>query len=212
MKEDRHKTTFITPYGRFRYRVSPQGYLASMDGYTHKFSLITEDIKNKVTIVDDTLLWSEDTEQNFKDVCKMLSTCHTAGLIFNSDKFQFGQETVEFAGLDVTKEGVRPSKKFLDAIKAFPRPDTLSEARSFFGMINQVSYSFAMSGVMEPFRHLLKPDTWAAGFSWTEELEKGFKLAKEKIIEAVTSGVKHFEVGRETCLATDWSKQGIGFF
>ena len=79
-------------------------------------------------------------------------------------------------------------------------------------MINQVSYSFAMSSIMEPFRHLLKPDTWAAGFSWTEELEEGFKLAKEEIIEAVTSGVKHFEVGRETCLATDWSKQGIGFF
>ena len=100
-----------------------------MDGYTHRFSLITEDIRDKVTIVDDTLLWSEDTRQNFMDVCKMLSTCHTAGLIFNSDKFQFGQETVEFAGLDVTMEGVRPSKKFLDAIKAFPRPDTLSEAR-----------------------------------------------------------------------------------
>ena len=157
-----------------------------MDGYTHRFSLITEDIPNKETIVDDTLQWSEDIKENFSDVCKMLSTCHNAGLIFNSDKFQFGQETVEFAGLDVTMEGVRPCNKFLDRIKAFPKPDTLSEARSFFGMINQVSYSFAMSGVMEPFRHLLKPDTWAAGFSWTTELEEGFKLAKEKIIYTVT--------------------------
>ena len=109
-------------------------------------------------------------------------------------------------------EGVRPSRKFLEGIKAFPRPDTLSEARSYFGMINQVSYGFAKSGIMEPFRHMLKPDTWAVGFSWTSELEEGFMLAKEKIIEAVTNGVKHFEVGRQTCLATDWSKQGIGFF
>ena len=109
-------------------------------------------------------------------------------------------------------EGVRPSRKFLEGIKAFPRPDTLSEARSYFGMINQVSYGFAKSGIMEPFRHMLKPDTWAVGFSWTSELEQGFRLAKEKIIEAVTNGVRHFEVGRETCLATDWSKQGIGFF
>ena len=37
-------------------------------------------------------------------------------------------------------------------------------------------------------------------------------MAKEKIIEAVTDGVKYFEMGRQTCLATDWSKQGIGFF
>ena len=167
VKEDRDKNAFITPRGRFRYRVSPQSYLTSMDGYTHRFSLITQDIR--VTIIDDTLLWLDSIYKNFLDVCEMLATCHT-GLIFNSDKF----------------------KKFMDAIRAFPRPDTLSKARSFFGVIIQISYSFAMSGVKKPFRHLLKPDTKTAGFSWMEALEEGFKLAKQKIIEAVT---KHFEMG-----------------
>ena len=47
---------------------------------------------------------------------------------------------------------------------------------------------------------------------WTKNVEEVFKLAKQKIIEAVTNGDKHFEVGRETCLATDWSKQGNSFF
>ena len=59
-EEDRHKTTFITPWGTFRYKVSPQGYLASMDGYTDRFSRITEGIKNKETIVDYTVIWSDD--------------------------------------------------------------------------------------------------------------------------------------------------------
>ena len=150
--EDRDKTTFITPWGRFRYRVAPQGYLASMDAYTHRFSLITEGIKNKQVIVDDTLLYSMTTEENFNDVCQLLEVGHKAGLIFNSDKFQFGQETVDFAGLEVSKEGVKPSRKLLDSIKNFPRPETLSEARSFFGLVNQVSYTFSMSSVMEPLR------------------------------------------------------------
>ena len=95
MEEDRDKTTFITPWGRYRYRVSPQGYLALMDGYTHRYRLIMEDIKNKVTIVDDTLIHSDNIEENFHDVCQLLNT----GLVFNPDKFQFGQETVKFAGL-----------------------------------------------------------------------------------------------------------------
>ena len=47
---------------------------------------------------------------------------------------------------------------------------------------------------------------------WTKNVEEVFKLAKQKIIEAVTNGDKNFEVGRETCLATDWSKQGNSFF
>ena len=109
-------------------------------------------------------------------------------------------------------DGVRPCKKFLDSIRSFPRPNSLSEARSFFGMVNQVSYSFSMSAMMEPFRHLLKPDVWSSSCLWTEELIDRFNLAKEEIVKAVTDGVKFFDVRRQTCLATDWSKQGIGFF
>ena len=126
--EDRDKTTFITPWGRFRYRVAPQGYLASMDAYTHRFSLIMEGIKNKQVIVDDTLLYSMNTEENFNDVCQLLTIGHQAGLIFNPDKLQFGQETVEFAGLEVTMDGVKPCRKFLDSIRSFPRPNNLTEA------------------------------------------------------------------------------------
>ena len=119
-EEDRHKLTFVTQWGRFRYKVAPQGYLASGDGYTHRFANITEGIENKRSIVDDTLIWSDNIQQNFEDVSKLLEVCHTAGLIFNSDKLQFGQDTVEFAGLEVTMSGVRPSRKFLESIRAFP--------------------------------------------------------------------------------------------
>ena len=42
-EEDRHVTTFITPWGRYRYRVAPQGFLASGDAYTQRFdSLIVK--------------------------------------------------------------------------------------------------------------------------------------------------------------------------
>ena len=135
-------------------------------------------------------------EQNFKDVSNLLEVGHKAGLIFNSDKFQFGKDTVDFAGLEVSMDGVRPARKFLESIRTFPRPESISEARAFFGMINQVSYSFSMSSIMEPLRHLLKPDTWKAGFTWTPELNRTFELAKEEIISSVTDGVKHFDVNR----------------
>ena len=206
--EDKDKLQFITPFGRFRYLVTPQGYLASGDGYTQRFSNITAKIPNKRTIIDDTVLWSQNVEQNFYDVCQMLETCNQAGLIFNSDKFQFAQDTVEFAGLEITENGVRPSRKFLKSIKDFPRPTNISEVRSFFGMVNQVSYAFAMSETMKDFRHLLRK---GSEFIWSEKLQEAFESAKEKIIEEVSEGVQHFEISRTTCLATDWSKDGLGF-
>ena len=74
-----------------------------------------------------------------------------------------GQEKVHFAGLEVIMDGIKPSAKFLDGIRIFPRPESLTDACSFFGMINQVSYPFAMSIVMEPFRLFFKPETWSNG-------------------------------------------------
>ena len=41
----------------------------------------------------------------------MLQIASEAGLIFNGDKFQFGLSTLDFAGLEITDYGVRPSKK-----------------------------------------------------------------------------------------------------
>jgi hypothetical protein len=122
--------------------------VALASGYTHRFANITEGIENKRSIVDDTLMWSYNIQENFEDVCRLLEVCHTAGLIFNSEKFQFGQETVEFA-----MSGVRPSRNVLESIRAFPAPKTQSEARTF--LVNQVNYAFAMSTFMSGLRHLL---------------------------------------------------------
>ena len=61
---------------------------------------------------------------------------------------------------------------------------------------------------MLPFRNLLKP---SVDFAWTQDLQYAFEKSKEEIVMAVENGVKTFDLGRVTCLATDWSQMGIGF-
>ena len=59
-EEDRHLTTFITPWGRYCYLVAPLGYIASDDGYTQRYDEIlkTSQISNKdyAKCIDDALL------------------------------------------------------------------------------------------------------------------------------------------------------------
>ena len=38
-----------------------------------------------------------------------------------------------------------------------------------------------------------------------------FQDSKQHILSLVEEGVKKYQIGRPTCLATDWSKEGIGF-
>ena len=55
-EQDRHLTAFITPWGRYRYCVAPQGYISSGDAYTRRFDEIVSEVENKTKCVDDTLL------------------------------------------------------------------------------------------------------------------------------------------------------------
>ena len=141
-------------------------------------------------------------------VCNFLEVYGKAGLVINGDKFQFCQDTVDFAGMEVTSKGVRPSRKFLDTIAELPSPTNTKEVRAFHGLVNQVNYAFCKSDQMQPFRHLLSSST---PFEWTQDLNDKFEKAKVAIIEAVEEGVESFSMDRDTILAVDWSKHGVGF-
>ena len=207
-EEDRHFTTFLTPWGRFRYRTCPQGFIASGDGYNARYDHIVRDFENKTKCIDDTLLWSDSIEQSFFRTCEYLTLCSNAGIIFNKKKFQFGQEEVDFLGFRITMDSIKPSSEYLKAITEFPRPKDITGVRSWFGLIQQVAYAFSSSEVMLIFRKLLKPTT---EFLWTQELQDCFEKSKEVIVEAVERGIKIYDPTRITALCTDWSKNGLGF-
>ena len=206
---DRHYTTFMTPWGRFRYRVAPQGYIASGDAYTKRYDDITIDVKNMVKCIDDTLLWANNVQDSFAQTIQYLDLCGRNGIVLNPKKFTFAANEVEFAGFEITMTNVRPCNRFLRAILDFPTPINLTDIRSWFGLVNQVSYTFSKADKMLPFRTLLKPST---KFEWTEELDKAFQISKKAIAEEIEHGVRIYDKSKVTCLATDWSKSGIGFW
>ena len=87
-------------------------------------------------------------------------------------------------------------------------PRNITDVRSLFGLINQVSYCQSSSEELRPFRELLSPSTT---FYWDDTLGAAFAHAKSEIIKTSAEGVKIFDKRRKTCLSTDWCKYGIGF-
>ena len=61
---------------------------------------------------------------------------------------------------------------------------------------------------MQPFRDLIKPNQ---NFFCDDTLEKIFESSKQIVIQLVKDGVQSFDVSRQTCLQTDWSKEGLGY-
>ena len=206
--DDKHLTTFITPRGRFRYCVAPQGYIASGDAYTRRYDELVMDFPCKVKCIDDCLLWSNSIEEEFYHTAAYLDLCGKNGIVLNPSKFVFARKTVEFSGFIISSNTVKPAPKLFNAIKDFPTPQNITDIRSWFGLINQVSYAFTAVDRMLPFRQLLKPGT---PFKWDNNLDQLFNETKALIIDEIQDGIEIFDKKRPTCLATDWSKEGIGF-
>lgn len=200
-------TTFITEWGRYRYLRAPQGSHVAGDGYTKAFDDFTIDTPRKTKCIDDSLLWDSDIESSFWHTIDYITLCATNGVVFNPSKFKFARSEIEFAGFNLTWDGIRPSDSLLEAIKNFPKPQNITDARSWFGLVNQVAFSINTSETMQPFRELLKPGKWY----WDSQLDNAFEHSKASIVRMIEDGVKSFEPQRPTCLATDWSKKGIGF-
>ena len=127
----------------------------------------------------------------------------------NFEKFQFSQREIDFAGFRVTDTRVKPLDKYLRAISEFPTPTRTTDIRSWFGLVHQVSHYGKLTEMLEPFKKFLSPRT---KFEWNEELNSAFEMSKEAIISAIKDGVEIYDPMKRTCLRTDFSEKGLGYF
>ena len=88
--------------------------------------------------------------------------CVNNGIVMNEPKLQFCQDEVELAGLNVTSYVVKI-------------PRDITKACSWFGLVNEVSWTYASSPIMEPFRNLIRQNQT---FYWNDNLKKYFQCIK----------------------------------
>ena len=207
-QESSKLTTFITPWGRYRYLRFPQGHVSAGDAFNGRVQEILSNIPRLVRVVDDMCIYDSTIEEAFWHAWNLVETCAKSGVVLNQSKFQFCSQTINFAGLSVTVNGVEPSSKMMAAIRDFPPPTDISKARGFFGLVNQVQWAYANGTEMAAFRDLVKPK---AQFIWTDELKLLFQKCKLKILQQVKDGVRKYDTTRLTCVQTDFSKSGLGY-
>ena len=208
-KSDRHLTTFITPFGRYRYTRAPQGYVSSGDGYNRRFEAILDGFKRMERCTDDTIFYDEALKHHWWRLINFIIRVGRSVIVLNPDKFQFCRKEVDFAGFKISNNKVEPLPKYINAIRMFPTPKSSTDIKSWFGLVNQLSSYAQLREMMEPFRPFLSPKT---KFEWNSELDKAFESSKEAIVSSIRHGVQIFDINKRTCLRPDWSRKGIGYF
>ena len=81
-----------------------------------------------------------ETYEEFKDnVLRFLDRCVEKDLHLNADKFKLNCDVVPFFGHLLTKNGVKPDPKKVEAICNWPVPKDITQLQSFLGAVNYLA-------------------------------------------------------------------------
>lgn len=207
-EESQLLTTFITPFGRFKYLRAPYGICSISEHYNRRMDEAFVDMHSFSKLVDDVLVYDQKVEDHVAHVRSFLQRCADRGISLNPKKFVFAQPEVKFAGFSLSADGYKIHPDLTVAISAFPSPDNISDLRSFFGLVNQLSaFTSEISDLLHPLRPLLSPKS---EYLWTAEHEEAFSAAKKALVSPPS--LTYFNPERPLALHTDGSKlNGIGF-
>ena len=169
-------TTFITPWGRFKFLRGPMGLLFTGNEYCRRTDAALGHLPRLHRMMDDMLCEADDLDTCYNDARVLLQTCRENGITLGKKKFAFAATEVKFAGYIVSEAGVKSDPAKTDAIAQFLKPTNITEMRSFFGLVNQLGdFSPDIATAASPLRSLLRP---SESFMWSPDHDKAFEEVK----------------------------------
>ena len=136
----------------------------------------------------------------------IFSRLEVAGLRVRESKCSFFQDSVEYLGHRMSRDGVRPTEDKVKAIVDAPRPTNVTELKSFLGLVTYYARFIAQrADVLSPLYDLLKA---GAGWTWSPSQEKSFCAVKQSL--ASNTLLVHFDPRKQLVLTTDASCKGVG--
>ena len=121
-------------------------------------------------------------EEHVYHLRTVLQTLREHQLYAKFSKCDLWTESVAFLGHVVTKEGIQVDPQNIKAVSEWPRPMTVTEIRSFLGLVGYYrTFVHNISRITAPMTRLTHKN---AKFVWSDACENSFQLLKEKLTTA----------------------------
>jgi len=129
--------TVVLPWGKYEYLRLPMGLCNSPDIFQEKMSELMAGLEFARAYLDNLLIISKgDFNEHLDQLEVALTRLSEAGLKINASKCSFCQAELEYLGYWITRNGIRPVTKKVEAIHRIQAPTKRRELRSFVGMVN----------------------------------------------------------------------------
>ncbi|GKA55919.1 putative reverse transcriptase domain-containing protein, partial [Tanacetum coccineum] len=207
-EDDFLKSAFRTRYGHFEVTVMPFGLTNAPAVFMDLMNKVYRPYLDKFVIIfiDNILIYSKTQEEHVEHLRLVLELLKKEKLYAKFSKCEFWLKEVQFLGHVINGDGIHVNPSKIKAVKNWKAPKTLSEVRSFLGLVGYY-HRF-----IEKFSKIAKSLTIltqkSKTFDWGEEQELAFQTLKDKLCNALVlalpDGLENFVV------YCDASRIGLG--
>ncbi len=203
--DSRDITVFSTHMGLYRYKRLNFGVSSASEEFQKTMESMINKIPKVRNISDDTICFGDTVEEHDKNLHLVLQKLEEVGITLNAEKSIFRQTSLDFFGLNFSKDGVKLTESKIDSLLNAAEPRGVKELKSLCGLINYASrFIRGAATLLAPFHNLLKRNTQ---FNWKQEHTDGLKRIKEALS---TEAMGYFDESWQTELTTDASPTGLG--
>jgi len=161
-----HKTAFTTFFDHYEFDRMPFGLKNAPTIFQRLMDLILSGLQSEELFVymDDIVIYAT-SEEHKRKYNLLIERRRKANLKLQPDKCEFLKNEITYLGHVISKDGVKPDPKKLEAVRQFPRPKTPKNIKQFLGLAGDYRRFIPnFSTLAKPLTNLLRNDM---RFDWT---------------------------------------------
>uniref|UniRef100_A0A7E4URW0 RNA-directed DNA polymerase n=1 Tax=Panagrellus redivivus TaxID=6233 RepID=A0A7E4URW0_PANRE len=216
LEDDAKEKTAFSMVGKlYQFTVVPMGLTTSPACFLRLMEKVMGDLVGTYLFVymDDILAFSKTEEAHVELLREIFERLKAAGLKLKPSKCHFGRTEVPFLGHLVTRNGIKLDADRIAAIQNIPAPRTVTELRSFLGMITFVRQFIANFSKRAAALYELTKKAQGK-FMWNEKAEAAFADLKNCLTTAPVLKQPDYDAAvkgtRPFIIYTDASMTGVG--
>ena len=179
--EDVEKTTFVTLWGTFCYKVMAFGLKNAGATYQRAMVALFHDMMHKEieVYVDDMIAKSRTEDEHLVNLRKLFGRLRKYQLKLNPTKCTFGVKSGKLLGFIVSQKGIEIDPEKVKAILEMPEPRTEKQVRGFLGRLNYIArFISQLTPTCEPIFKLLRKNQ---AVLWNSDCQEAFEKIKQSL-------------------------------
>ena len=206
--DSQQKTAFSSAYGHYEYKRMPFGLKNAPSTFQRLMDQVLSGLQGLELFVymDDIVIYASSLEEHSHKLKRLLGRLKTAGLTLQPDKCYFLKKEIAYLGHIITRDGVKPDPRKIEAVREFPRPKTRKNIKQFLGLIGYYRrFIHEFAKIAKPLTLLTK---LGIKYHWDQPQQEAF----EKLRDLITTQpiLQYPDFKKPFIVTTDASNYAIG--